>query len=182
MSGSGPKRTSPSALHICEVEYVVQITGLSPGACPHCGGVLEWKTSVNSLGRRQKSTFSCAAAATTFVRWKQNYPGPQLINVSFETRRVMSGTLHFKPWWWHRGVSCRPLITIRQGRLSQRIPFAQHYNIPISFTKVCHKVSQVSFKEQQPDFQCRFCGSRSIAPRTVAEGDELVADQQFWRR
>jgi hypothetical protein len=41
----------------CEVEYVVQITGLSPGACPHCGGVLEWKTSVNSLGKTSEIHF-----------------------------------------------------------------------------------------------------------------------------
>jgi hypothetical protein len=41
----------------CEVEYAVQHTGISPGPCPHCGGELEWKASVGSLGTRLETHF-----------------------------------------------------------------------------------------------------------------------------
>jgi transcription elongation factor Elf1 len=35
----------------------LQYTGINPGPCPHCGGELEWNTSISSLGKRLETHF-----------------------------------------------------------------------------------------------------------------------------
>jgi len=39
------------------VEYTVQPTGMSPGPCPRCGGNLEFKANVSSLGQGSEICF-----------------------------------------------------------------------------------------------------------------------------
>ena len=192
MSGSGTKRTSPSALHMSAYDpkrtsgpfrpVLLDLNHMQSGrvstvkwntSCKLPASVLEpaptaaasWngKRALIASGRRQKSTFSCAAAATTFVRWNAKLPRAATNKCVFWHSTGYVGDLTFQALVVASGSVVPTVDQNKSGAPDPAHPICPTCKVAMWLTEVGY-FGSADKPEEHLIYECPVCRSKTVTP------------------